>query len=85
MVDVAQWWSTRLWIWWLRVQVPSSTHKRKTRSFRVGLLYVGEDLNWEGGRGNGSFPVVEILKPQGVRKFCGCKILFNYPSSTHIE
>ena len=27
------------------------------------------DLNWERGRENGSFPVVEVLKPQGVRKF----------------
>jgi hypothetical protein len=29
-----------------------------------------KDLNWERGRENGSFPVVEVLKPQGVRKFC---------------
>ena len=29
----------------------------------------------EGGRGNGSFPVAEILKPLGFRKFCEYKIL----------
>jgi len=35
-------------------------------------MYLSEKnkrIEWERGRENGSFPVVEILKPQGVREF----------------
>jgi len=39
------------------------------------ILFLGFER--EKGRENGSFPVAEILKPLGFRKFCGCKILFN--------
>ncbi|KXB07777.1 hypothetical protein AKJ56_02390 [candidate division MSBL1 archaeon SCGC-AAA382N08] len=36
------------------------------------------DASWERGRENGSFPVAEILKPLGFRKFCENKILLSY-------
>jgi len=35
-----------------------------------------QESNWERGRENGSFPVAEVLKPLGFKKFCGYKILF---------
>jgi len=36
----------------------------------VFLFLPGRGFERERGRENGSFPVVEILKPLGFRKFC---------------
>jgi hypothetical protein len=43
-------------------------NKKIKPAYKAGFVFYWRDENWERGRENGSFPVVEILKPQGFKE-----------------
>lgn len=79
-MDVAQWWSPRLWIWLLRVQVPSSTLTTGNR---------GAPLADSSGKGEGWAPVAQLDRVPDFesvgRRFESCRAYLLGPLAQLVE